>query len=68
MAQGVVALKPTKGLVPGAGIIPRAVDLVLARAEALRAQDWEYTLEASFIEVYNNTLRCAPWSFGLCLM
>ena len=41
----------------GAGVIPRAVELVLARAEALRRQEWEYTLEASFIEVYNNTLR-----------
>lgn len=32
---------------------------MLARAAALRGQDWEYSLEASFIEVYNNTLRCA---------
>lgn len=48
---------------PGsAGIIPRAVELILARAAALRQQDWEYSLEASFIEVYNNTLRC-----GLCV-
>ncbi|GBF99197.1 kinesin [Raphidocelis subcapitata] len=41
----------------GAGIIPRAVELILARVQALEAQEWAYSLEASFIEVYNNTLR-----------
>ena len=41
----------------GAGIIPRAVELILGRVEALQQQEWEYKLEASFIEVYNNTLR-----------
>jgi kinesin family protein C1 len=41
----------------GAGIIPRSVELILARVRALEAQEWEYRLEASFIEVYNNTLR-----------
>ncbi|KAI8468897.1 MAG: kinesin-domain-containing protein [Monoraphidium minutum] len=41
----------------GAGIIPRAVELILGRVDALAAQEWEYSLEASFIEVYNNTLR-----------
>ncbi len=42
----------------GAGIIPRAVELILSRVGALAAQDWQYSLEASFIEVYNNQLRC----------
>ncbi|KAI8466954.1 MAG: kinesin-domain-containing protein [Monoraphidium minutum] len=40
-----------------AGIIPRAVELILGRVEALEAQEWSYSLGASFIEVYNNTLR-----------
>ena len=40
-----------------AGIIPRAVELILSRVDALAAQEWQYSLGASFIEVYNNTLR-----------
>jgi hypothetical protein len=48
----------------GVGIIPRAVDLILARVEELAAQEWEYTLEASFIEVYNNTLRWGARGLG----
>jgi kinesin family protein C1 len=51
----------------GAGIIPRAVDLILGRVEELAAQEWEYTLEASFIEVYNNTLRWGAGRFGIRL-
>lgn len=30
---------------------------VLETAAKLESQEWQYTLEGSFIEVYNNTLR-----------
>jgi kinesin family protein C1 len=39
------------------GIIPRAVSKILATVARLREQGWEYTLEASYIEVYNEQLR-----------
>jgi hypothetical protein len=50
---------PTQGTPDpvNAGIIPRSVELILSRVGSLEAQEWAYTLEASFIEVYNNTLR-----------
>lgn len=41
----------------GRGIIPRAVEQLLEAVERLGDQEWAYTLEASFIEVYNNQLR-----------
>jgi hypothetical protein len=44
------------------GIIPRAVAQILQAVEQLEEQDWSYTLEASFIEVYNNNLR-----WGQCM-
>lgn len=39
------------------GIIPRAVSKILATVARLREQGWEYSLEASYIEVYNEQLR-----------
>ncbi|KAF5836124.1 kinesin motor domain-containing protein [Dunaliella salina] len=39
------------------GIIPRSVEKILDTAHKLREQDWEYNMEASFVEVYNNSLR-----------
>lgn len=41
----------------GAGIIPRAARQILDAAAKLREQGWEYALEATFVEVYNETLR-----------
>jgi hypothetical protein len=42
------------------------VELILSRVQALEAQEWAYTLEASFIEVYNNTLRWErEWGVGV---
>ncbi|KXZ43987.1 hypothetical protein GPECTOR_76g809 [Gonium pectorale] len=40
------------------GIIPRAVDKILSTARKLEEQaEWSYSMEASFIEIYNNQLR-----------
>ncbi|KAK9792707.1 hypothetical protein WJX73_008450 [Symbiochloris irregularis] len=39
------------------GIIPRAVAQILEQAELLEQQGWQYELHASYIEVYNETLR-----------
>jgi len=39
------------------GIIPRAVAQLLEAIAKLRAQGWEYSLEASFVEIYNETIR-----------
>lgn len=39
------------------GIIPRSISKILATVERLREQGWEYALEASYIEVYNEQLR-----------
>ncbi|PRW56860.1 P-loop containing nucleoside triphosphate hydrolase [Chlorella sorokiniana] len=41
----------------GQGIIPRAISKILESVAKLREQGWEYALEASFIEVYNEQLR-----------
>ncbi|KAG2436806.1 hypothetical protein HXX76_006329 [Chlamydomonas incerta] len=40
------------------GIIPRAVEKILSQARKLEEQaEWSYSMEASFIEIYNNQLR-----------
>jgi kinesin family protein C1 len=41
----------------GRGIIPRAVEKILQTAASLQDQEWEYHMEASFIEIYNNQLK-----------
>lgn len=43
---------------PGAeGVIPRSITKILATVERLREQGWEYSLEAAYVEVYNEQLR-----------
>lgn len=39
------------------GVIPRAVQQIFKAAEKLAAQGWEFTFTASFVEIYNETLR-----------
>ncbi|XP_065142736.1 kinesin-like protein KIFC1 [Paramisgurnus dabryanus] len=39
------------------GVIPRAVQQIFKCAKALSEQGWKYTFTASFVEIYNETLR-----------
>nr|QDD67327.1 kinesin protein KIFC1 [Larimichthys polyactis] len=39
------------------GVIPRAVQQIFRAAEKLATQGWEFTFTASFVEIYNETLR-----------
>lgn len=40
-----------------AGMIPRAVQQIYTSCEALKEKGWEYTMQAQFLEIYNETLR-----------
>ncbi|XP_063041508.1 kinesin-like protein KIFC1 isoform X2 [Engraulis encrasicolus] len=39
------------------GVIPRAVKQIFKAAKVLEAMGWEYSFTASFVEIYNETLR-----------
>ncbi|KAM3595661.1 uncharacterized protein V6R79_000724 [Siganus canaliculatus] len=39
------------------GVIPRAVQQIFKAAEKLATQGWEFTFTASFVEIYNESLR-----------
>lgn len=39
------------------GIIPRSVALILKEVNELRNEGWTYELEASFLEIYNESVR-----------
>ncbi|KAM9832387.1 kinesin-like protein KIFC1 [Neosynchiropus ocellatus] len=39
------------------GMIPRAVQQVFTSAQKLESQGWKFTFTASFVEIYNETLR-----------
>jgi kinesin family protein C1 len=39
------------------GIIPRAVEKILEQAKILQGQKWDFTMSASFMEIYNEELR-----------
>ena len=42
---------------PQRGVIPRTVEQIFAAVERLKECGWEYTIEVSFLEVYNEQLR-----------
>ena len=42
------------------GIIPRSIEQILAAVEQGRGNGWTYTLEASFLEIYNEAVRVLP--------
>ena len=39
------------------GIIPRAVTKILATSQKLKTAGWQFTLEACFVEIYNENLK-----------
>ena len=39
------------------GLIPRALRKILAVSESMRSNGWEWSLQASFLEIYNESLR-----------
>jgi kinesin family protein C1 len=39
------------------GIIPRAVEQVLSQAKLMQSQKWQFTMTASFLEIYNEELK-----------
>uniref|UniRef100_A0A1A8UUL0 Kinesin-like protein n=1 Tax=Nothobranchius furzeri TaxID=105023 RepID=A0A1A8UUL0_NOTFU len=39
------------------GVIPRAVQQIFRAGETLESQGWEFSFTASFVEIYNETLR-----------
>ncbi|KAL1510831.1 hypothetical protein AB1Y20_007114 [Prymnesium parvum] len=39
------------------GLIPRALSKILKVADSMRDRGWEWTLQASFLEIYNEQLR-----------
>lgn len=39
------------------GIIPRAVEKILQQAQSMQAHGWEFSLNASFLEIYNEELK-----------
>ena len=39
------------------GIIPRAVEQILSQAKSMQSQKWKFNMTASFLEIYNETLR-----------
>ena len=39
------------------GVIPRAVEQIFAAVERLKECGWDYTIQVSFLEVYNEQLR-----------
>ena len=39
------------------GMIPRAIYQIFEAAERLKPKGWSYTMDASFLEIYNETIR-----------
>ncbi|KAM5588564.1 hypothetical protein ABKV19_006829 [Rosa sericea] len=39
------------------GLIPRSVDQIFQTSQSLQAQGWKYRMQASMLEIYNETIR-----------
>ena len=39
------------------GLIPRCIEQIGKYKSTLEAQGWEYTMEVTFVEIYNETIR-----------
>ncbi|KAK0254383.1 kinesin-like nuclear fusion protein [Friedmanniomyces endolithicus] len=57
LSYGQTGSGKTYGMSGPDGIIPSAIELLLAEMQRLQAKGWEYVVEASFVEVYNETLN-----------
>ncbi len=42
---------------PSWGLIPRSLSMIFESASAMRADGWEWSIEASFLEIYNEAVR-----------
>ncbi len=40
-----------------AGLIPRSITKILAESHRMNAEGWQYTLQASFLEIYNESIK-----------
>ncbi|KAK3702184.1 kinesin-like nuclear fusion protein [Vermiconidia calcicola] len=57
LSYGQTGSGKTFGMSGPEGIIPSSIALLLAEIQRLGEKGWEYAVEASFVEVYNETLN-----------
>ncbi|KAK4503213.1 hypothetical protein PRZ48_006641 [Zasmidium cellare] len=57
LSYGQTGSGKTFGMSGPNGIIPSSIRLLLAELQRLKEKGWEYVVEASFVEVYNETLN-----------
>jgi kinesin family protein C1 len=57
LSYGQTGSGKTYGMSGPGGIIPSSIRLLLAEMSRLKEKGWEYAVEASFVEVYNETLN-----------
>lgn len=57
LSYGQTGSGKTFGMSGPDGIIPSSIALLLAEMQRLKEKGWEYTVEASFVEVYNETIN-----------
>ncbi|KAK3065654.1 kinesin-like nuclear fusion protein, partial [Teratosphaeriaceae sp. CCFEE 6253] len=57
LSYGQTGSGKTYGMSGPDGIIPSAIALLLAEMQRLQEKGWAYAVEASFVEVYNETLN-----------
>lgn len=57
LSYGQTGSGKTFGMSGSDGIIPSSINLLLSEIQRLKGKGWEYTVDASFVEVYNETLN-----------